>query len=207
MDAAKNAVILRATQEILAQVGYEQLTIEAVAARARASKNTIYRRWPSKPELVTAAILALRPESPFPDSGSLRGDVRAAVLCYGGLDEFGVEVMLSVTVARRHHEDLARRIDAEFHSWTRSVGREVFERAATRGEIGEEEVPILALVLGALTFHRQVAVQRPSDETYADFVADRVLLPLAAALRTPPAVPTDVPAGSRRRPRRRGDQG
>lgn len=185
MDAAKDEVILRATQEILAEVGYELLTIEAVAARARASKNTVYRRWASKPTLVTAAILALRPRAPLPDMGSLREDVRAAVLRLGGLDEFGVEVMLSLIGARRHHEDLARVIDTEFSAWARVEGRAVFERAVERGELGSQHVPTLAMVLGALTFHRQVAAQVPANAAYADLVADQIILPLVRGLHAP----------------------
>lgn len=185
MDTGKDEIILRATQEILAEVGYEMLTIEAVAARAKASKNTIYRRWPSKPKLVITAILAFRPKTPVPDTGSLRDDVRAAVHRFGGLDEFAVDVMLSLVGARRHHPDLAGVIETEFAAWARSEVRAVFERAVVRGELDSEHVPTLSLVLAALTFHRQVAAQEPADDSYADFVTDQVILPLVAALHTP----------------------
>jgi AcrR family transcriptional regulator len=195
MDTGKDEVILRATQEILAEVGYELLTIEAVAARAKASKNTIYRRWPSKPTLVMAAILGFRPAAPLPDSGSLRDDVRAAVHRFGGLDEFAVDVMLSLVGARRHHPDLAQVIDTEFAQWARDEVRAVFERAAARGELDDEQVPTLALVLAALTFHRQAAVQVPADDDFADFVTDRVILPLVAALHGPErAQPAEAPS-------------
>jgi AcrR family transcriptional regulator len=194
MDTAKDELILRATQEILAEVGYELLTIEAVAARAKASKNTIYRRWPSKPRLVMAAILGFRPASPLPDSGSLRDDVRAAVHRFGGLDEFAVDVMLSLVGARRHHPDLAQVIDTEFAQWARDEVRAVFERAAARRELDHEQVPTLALVLAALTFHRQAAVQVPADDEFADFVTDRIILPLVAALHAPArAQPAEAP--------------
>lgn len=185
MDTGKDEVILRATQEILAEVGYEMLTIEAVAARAKASKNTIYRRWPSKPKLVITAILAFRPDTPVPDTGSLRDDVRAAVHRFGGLDEFAVDVMLSLVGARRHHPDLAGVIETEFAAWARAEVRAVFERAAGRGELDPEHISTLALVLAALTFHRQVAAQEPADDSYADFVTDQVILPLVAALQVP----------------------
>lgn len=211
MDTGKDEIILRATQEILAEVGYELLTIEAVAARARASKNTIYRRWPSKPKLVIAAILAFRPATPIPDTGSLREDVRAAVHRFGGLDEFGVDVMLSLVGARRHDADLGQVVDTEFAAWARSEVRAVFERAAARGELAPEHIPALSLVLAALTFHRQVAVQVPSDEAFADFVTDQVILPLAAALQASaqpasaarsPAYPKPAHLASRALPRK-----
>ena len=65
-----------ATLESLAESGYDQLTIDAVAARARCSKATIYRRWPGKAALVITAVRrhAGQPAIAAPDTGSLRSD-------------------------------------------------------------------------------------------------------------------------------------
>ena len=54
--ATRETAILQATLELLAESGYDQLTIDAVAARARCSKATIYRRWPGKAALVITAV-------------------------------------------------------------------------------------------------------------------------------------------------------
>ncbi len=69
--------ILHATLTLLDEGGYGPLTIEAVAARAGVGKTTIYRRWPSKLELVIEAVGELRPALPTEDTGSLQGDFRA----------------------------------------------------------------------------------------------------------------------------------
>jgi AcrR family transcriptional regulator len=69
--------ILDATLEILFDKGYAGVTIEGVAARSGVGRPTIYRRWPSKPALVIAAISQSVGVSPTPDTGSLRQDLLA----------------------------------------------------------------------------------------------------------------------------------
>ena len=69
--------IVEATLTLLDEGGYTALTIEAVAERAGVGKTTIYRRWPSKLELVVEAISELRPPGPPEDTGSLAGDFAA----------------------------------------------------------------------------------------------------------------------------------
>jgi AcrR family transcriptional regulator len=68
--------VIRATFEELAEVGYAALSIDDVARRAGVNKTTVYRRWPTKEDLVTAALLAL-PEEYFtmPNTGTIRGDL------------------------------------------------------------------------------------------------------------------------------------
>src|ERR671937_591346 len=79
--AARETAILQATLELLAESGYDQLTIDAVAARARCSKATIYRRWPDKAALVVTAVRrhAGQPAAAAPETGSLRSDLLAAL--------------------------------------------------------------------------------------------------------------------------------
>ena len=72
-EAAEKA-ILDATLRLLAELGYGGLTMDRVAAEARVSKATMYRRWPSKVHLVITAFSQL-PELPCPDTGNLRQDL------------------------------------------------------------------------------------------------------------------------------------
>lgn len=69
--------ILDATMAILAEDGYPRLTIDGVAARANVGRPTIYRRWPSKPALIVAALARSTGLAPAPDTGSLRDDLLA----------------------------------------------------------------------------------------------------------------------------------
>ena len=69
----------RAAIALVAEVGYDRMTVDALAARAGVSKPTIYRRWPGgKSEIVVEAIRAKRAEAgALPDTGTLRGDLIA----------------------------------------------------------------------------------------------------------------------------------
>src|SRR5690242_2947994 len=72
----REAEILAVTLALLQEHGYDQLTVDAVANAARASKATVYRRWPSKAELVLAAFIeGVRQVAVAPDTGTLRGDL------------------------------------------------------------------------------------------------------------------------------------
>ena len=72
----REAEILAVTLRLLQEHGYDQLTVDAVASAARASKATVYRRWPSKAELVLAAFIeGVRQVAVPPNTGSLRGDL------------------------------------------------------------------------------------------------------------------------------------
>ena len=74
----RDAAICDATLALLAEVGYDRMSMDAVAARAKASKATIYRRWPGKQELVLDAVRSRAPGMAVPeDTGSLRGDLLA----------------------------------------------------------------------------------------------------------------------------------
>src|SRR5581483_3183891 len=78
-DAAADDAILHATVDMLAEVGFDRLTIEAIAARAQIGKPSIYRRWHSKAELVVDAVTALIPFTPAsPDQPD--GDVPELIL-------------------------------------------------------------------------------------------------------------------------------
>lgn len=78
-SAASHQAMLQATVELLAEVGYEAMSIEAIAARAGVGKTTIYRRYSSKAELVADAIESMREEVLIPDTGNLWSDINALI--------------------------------------------------------------------------------------------------------------------------------
>jgi len=125
--------ILEATLLILAEEGYGGLTTAKIAARARASKSTIYRRWPSKEHLVLAAFDRSPPLRP-PDSGDLVADLLDIVQQFVRLlRETPLGGALGALAAERaHNPGLA----AEFDPWIarrRSPTRQILERAVARG--------------------------------------------------------------------------
>ncbi len=74
-----DAAIVRATLEILPELGFRAFSMDAVAKRARVSKATLYRRFPSKRELIAAALRTIRSSRPAPDTGSFRRDLEELV--------------------------------------------------------------------------------------------------------------------------------
>src|SRR6478609_3280992 len=82
-DHTRDPEILAATLDVLAETGYDGMTVDMVAARAKAGKATLYRRWPSKAELVIEAVACLKrndlDEASIPDTGTLRGDLIAMI--------------------------------------------------------------------------------------------------------------------------------
>src|SRR4051812_19570536 len=82
-DESRDPEILDAALDVLAETGYDGMTIDMVAARAKAGKATLYRRWSSKEDLVIDAVARMKSgdlnlSSP-PDTGTLRGDLVAMV--------------------------------------------------------------------------------------------------------------------------------
>jgi AcrR family transcriptional regulator len=78
-SAQSHQAIRQATLELLAEVGFERMSIEAIATRAGVGKTTIYRRYESKEELVADAIESLREDVIIPDTGSFWGDIDALI--------------------------------------------------------------------------------------------------------------------------------
>ena len=82
-DHTRDPEILDAALEVLAETGYDGMTIDMVAARAKAGKATLYRRWSSKGELVIDAVACMKKGdldySQLPDTGTLRGDLIAMI--------------------------------------------------------------------------------------------------------------------------------
>ena len=76
LDSSRDMILRDAALVLLAEVGYDRLTMDAVAARARAGKTTIYRRWPGKAELVVDSLNCLKGVPDIPDTGSLQQDLR-----------------------------------------------------------------------------------------------------------------------------------
>src|SRR3954452_8735043 len=100
IEGDREQEILDATLEVLADVGYDRLTMDAVAARAKASKATLYRRWTNKVSLVVEALQHQKGPNVVPDTGSLRNDLRAVFCGSGGLtDQHTVAQFASVLTA------------------------------------------------------------------------------------------------------------
>ena len=172
-DAQAEQAILQATVELLSEVGFNQLSIEAVAARAGVGKPTIYRRWPSKPELVLDAVERLAPPFPTADTGDPLTDLRQIVPeLIVGLTSSPVA---RATIALAGDAEMTRRL-GEQYLWPRRAGIAVIlHRAIAAGELRADVDVEMAidLMLGA-SVYRWLVTAQPVDADTARRVVDTV---------------------------------
>ena len=183
--------ILEATLEVLADVGYDLLTMDAVATQAKASKATLYRRWRGKPELVVAAVTHHHSATAdVPDTGSLRGDLLAAYCGHGGLsDQRAQSVLAAVVTAMGRDPEFAEVYRRDFIGPKIATSRTIYERARERGEVHPDaDLAILAPSLAGIVLHRAFLLGDLVTPELVGRVLDEVILP--AALHGP-ASPND----------------
>lgn len=179
--AAREAAIVQAVLELLAESGYDQLTIDAVAARARCSKATIYRRWPDKAALVITAIRrhATEPAAAAPDTGSLRSDLQAALAAMrAGLSGQDAALILGLIGAMHRDPELAGTVREQVLPAKREVFGAVIARAAARGDVpAAADGALLAEISSAVLFSRLLVTGEPLDDAFTQHLVDAVLLP------------------------------
>jgi len=179
--AVREDAILRATLELLAESGYDQLTIDAVAARARCSKATIYRRWPGKAALVSTAVRrhAGQPAAAAPDTGSLRSDLLAALqVMRSGLSGQDAALILGLLSAMHRDPELAGAVREQVLAAKREVFGAVIARAAARGQVpATADGALLAEISSAVLLSRLLVTGEPLDDAFTEHLVDAVLLP------------------------------
>ncbi len=179
VEGDREQEILDATLTVLAESGYDRLTMDAVATEAKASKATLYRRWSSKSQLVVDAVCSHKEHPPTPDTGSLRGDLLAAHCGMGGLgDPRATAVQAAVVTAIARDAEFAATYRREFLGPKVAASRVIFERAVARGEVRDDlDVDLLAPALPGIVLHRVFLL---GDEATPDLVArviDQIILP------------------------------
>lgn len=180
LDASRDEVLRRAALELVAEIGYDRLTIDAVAARARAGKATVYRRWASKAELVADAFVCDAFKGiEAPDTGSLRSDLLALSehmwLRSGPVPRATVMAgMMSALLANPELRDA-------FQAAARppeSVVSVVIRRGVDRGEIPTpEDLETIGLVMPSMCMFHLVKKGSAPDRPFFESVIDRVILP------------------------------
>lgn len=178
---AGGADLLITVIDLLREVGYDRMTIDSVAARARVSKATIYRHWPGKAELVADALRQrqIRVHTP-PDTGSLRGDLLELLRATAAICVADADLMQALTFAMRTSPELERLIRHHVMPAGRVASTAVLVRAAARGEIPPEagERDLFHDLAPALTMSRVLAHGLPADEEFLIQVVDQVLIPV-----------------------------
>ncbi|MFD3326783.1 TetR/AcrR family transcriptional regulator [Streptomyces sp. NPDC058701] len=164
-DPRSHEAIVGATTELLAEVGYAATSIGAVAARAGVGKDTVYRRWRGKPELVFEAVFTTTDDAPVPDTGTLAGDL--TVLLQGLVDEFhapaAAAALPGLLADFAADPVLKARIRSDFLAPSKERLVIVFERAVARGEIaaGTPVDLVLDTLAGSVFFHIGLIGEHP----------------------------------------------
>jgi AcrR family transcriptional regulator len=175
----RESELLAVTLRLLQEHGYDRLTVDAVAATARASKATVYRRWPSKAELVLAAFTeGVRQSAVPPDTGTLRGDLLqlGQAVCEQTRQHAGTVRAVSVEAAR--NPALNEAMQQTFLHQRKALIRHVLQQAVDRGEIDGRGVSdeLWDLLPGYLIF-RSITSSRPPTRRTVQVLVDDVIIP------------------------------
>jgi AcrR family transcriptional regulator len=181
VEGDREAEVLSATLEVLVDVGYDRLTMDAVAARAKASKATLYRRWNTKLRLVMDALHTTKEPPTHIDTGSLRGDLQLLFCGMGGVvDPQAVAVFGSVITAVARDKEFAETYRREFIGPRLEVSKGIWHRAQERGELRDDvELALLEPALAGIVLHRVFVMGEQPSEDLVTRVIDQIILPAA----------------------------
>ena len=176
-SAEVHSAIIKATLELLAEEGFDGMSIEAVANRAGVGKTAIYRRWSSKEALVIDALKALDAEVLVVDTGNVRADAAAFLLKAVGA---------YLRIANQQHVELSLKIIGELYARPElfsTLHAQLFEprnrqleclikRAQDQGELRQdlEAKFIMDLVAGPIIIHALLSTVRPTHYTLDEVI-------------------------------------
>ena len=170
------AAVLRSTLEVLGYCGYAGLRIDDVAAAAGVNKTTIYRRWPTRADLVIAALTSLAAPPSAVDSGHLESDLIATFMTATTLraTRVGRGVVRALITERGDPEvDRVVEVVRERH---RAPAREILKRGRRRGDLPRHtDIELVLDVLTGTVYSRLRETAGPLDETWVTAVVRLVL--------------------------------
>ncbi|MFE5485793.1 TetR/AcrR family transcriptional regulator [Streptomyces sp. NPDC056527] len=175
--------VLDAVVALVAEQGMGAVTMDAVAARAGVSKPSMYRRWPTKQDLVIAAAESRVGPLTVPDMGDFRAELRAVLTAR--LEAYrtpGVDRLLAGVIGTAADAGAERGAYGEYTARVAAETRNIFERGIVRGDVdpGIDVEAAVTLVAASLLF-RMIAEQRMPDERLVDAVVDLIGRAVGAA--------------------------
>lgn len=188
-DDTLDTRIIESAINVLAENGFDSMTMDMVAANARAGKATVYRRWSSKAELVRDALIWMSRNSVeldrLPETGTLRGDLLALMKPYSTqYSERKLRVLAKLGSFFSEHRILAEQATAGiFEPWT-EINRTLMQRAVERGEISADaDIEMACEVINAVTSYRTLTQNKPFDKDSYAVLLDNILLPALKSTR------------------------
>jgi AcrR family transcriptional regulator len=175
------AELYEAVLDLLREVGYDALTMDAVATRTRSSKATLYRQWGGKAELVVKALRHSKPGNVGEiDTGSLRGDLHALVTMDDDCTmEQNSALMRGIAMAIHQNADLRQAFQEQLIEPEMAEFQRVLQRAVDRGEV-RPDCPALGFMLHMMVggfVTRALLDDRPPTQEFLISYVDAVVLP------------------------------
>jgi AcrR family transcriptional regulator len=173
---ATRLAILDATADLMLELGFSATTIEAIAARARVSKVTIYKWWPSRGAVaIDAYFHRFRETSVYPDTGDVAKDITTQILTV--IETFRGRagyVMAELLGHAQSDPALAEMLRVRWLQPRREAATVVLRRAIDRGQISKDvSLPVLMDELYGPVYYRLIARHEPlSDEFAHELVAN-----------------------------------
>lgn len=166
------------------ETGFAQVTMEAIAERAAASKATVYRWWPNKAQLAIEAFReAVAPELPLRDTGSLRGDLTAQLRNFARvLSGRGGRLLRSFLVAARCDPEMAEAFRSIWSDPRRLEAKAMLRQKQASGQLRQDAD--LDLVIDSLygpLYYRFLVKNEVPSQKYAESLAALVIDGLAPA--------------------------
>lgn len=180
--ATRRQAILDAALALLMEVGYDRMSMDALAERAHAGKATIYRHWTGKAEVVVEAIRCRKCDdfSAPPDTGSIRGDLLAALNhSRESFSEEDSSLLIGMVSAMHHDQELADLMRRQILEAKQGLYDEIVARAARRGEpVSMHGAQVANEVSSALFFNRVAMGGGEIDSEFILHMVDDVIMPL-----------------------------
>jgi AcrR family transcriptional regulator len=177
-DPEADGRILEAAASLMLAHGFDNMTVDDVAARARVGKATVYRRWAKKEDLAVAAMQQLYDaRMPTPDTGSIRGDLRQSftdVLMFANSDAGAA--YLRTCVAESVRDPRIAALYRAANDQAEAGAREMFERGIARGEVRPDvNIPAAVQVLAGILLVRTITAMPMPVEAEVEGLVDLVL--------------------------------
>jgi AcrR family transcriptional regulator len=181
-DERIDGEVVAAVLSALRTGGYRAVTIDGIARKVGRARTSLYRRWPSKRHLVAYAVVSEMGDNPAADTGTLRGDLEAAVrtLLKAFAGPLG-QALAGLVADMAQDAELAEAIRQEVLAARRRSMREAFARARSRGETRDDlDIELVLDMLTGPFYYRTLFGHAPISHRMTREVVDYVLRVVSA---------------------------
>ncbi|HVT92699.1 MAG TPA: TetR/AcrR family transcriptional regulator [Bryobacteraceae bacterium] len=183
-DEIARVRILHAALALMEESGFAQVTVEAIAERAGASKATVYRWWPNKAAVVIEAFReSVAPKLPLLDTGHMRDDLRTQIRNFSRLlSGRAGRTLRAFIVAARSDPEVAAAFRTIWSDPRRKAAKRILRRQQAQGQLRKDaDLDLVLDVLYGPLYYRFLVKNDPPSQKYAGLLVDLVLGGLAGS--------------------------